>query len=90
MSAEGQQIRCRKCNETVSTEAGNCPQCGTAIRNDAAYVFGILLGLVIVAAAAFAPGSILAYGVLGGLVALGSGYLLYEKRQRIQQASERV
>lgn len=87
MSAKGQQIVCRKCNETISTDGGHCPRCGTSIRNNAAYLVGVLLGVVLVGAAVFAPGSLLIYGVLGAVVALSSGYLLYEKRQRIEQAS---
>lgn len=84
---KGQQIVCRKCNETISTDVGHCPQCGTSIRTNAAYIVGVLIGIVLVGAAAFAPGSLLIYGVIGALVALSSGYLLYEKRQRIEQAT---
>lgn len=86
MSGSGKQIVCRKCKTTISTEAGSCPQCGTSIRNDIAYFAGIALGVIMMGATLFAPSDLLVFGVVGLLIAAGSGYLVYEKRKRIQQA----
>ena len=89
MSAEGQLIVCRRCNEAISLEQGSCPHCGTSIRGTVTYIGAILFGVVLAAASLFNPAELLAFGVLGVLVAGSAGYLFYNKRQRIEQASDR-
>lgn len=88
MSGQGNRIVCRRCNETIATEGGSCPQCGASIRSDTPYILGLVFGLVILGAMLLDPSSLLAFGIVGLLVAAGSGYMLYEKRQRMEQASE--
>lgn len=89
MSAEGQLIVCRRCNEAISLEQGSCPHCGTTIRGTVTYVVAILFGVVLAAASLFNVAELLAFGVLGVFVAATAGYMFYNKRQRIRKASER-
>lgn len=88
MSARGERIVCRNCKETIAIEDEHCPHCGTSIRSNLPYIVAILFGFVLAVSALFDPGNLLAYGVLGLLVAVGAGYVLYEKRQRIDEAGE--
>jgi uncharacterized paraquat-inducible protein A len=87
MSGRGERIVCRNCKEKIAVEDENCPHCGTSIRSDTAYIVAIVFGVVLLGAALFDPGNLLAYGAFGLLVAVVAGYVLYEKRQRIRQAS---
>lgn len=86
MSEDGSSIVCRRCGETIPLDAGNCPHCGQSIRGNAGPLAGLGLGLVLIVAAALSPGQLLAFGVLGLLLAAAGGYLLYDKRQRMQAA----
>lgn len=88
MSGRGEQIICRNCKETIAVEDQHCPHCGKSIRSDRAYLIAILLGVLLIIATLFSPGDLLAFGILGVVLVAGAGYLLYEKRQRIDQASE--
>lgn len=88
MSGRGERIVCRNCKETIAVEDEHCPHCGTSIRSNLAYIVAIAFGLVLAGSALFSPGNLLAYGVLGLLLAVGAGYVLYEKRQRIERAGE--
>jgi uncharacterized paraquat-inducible protein A len=81
-------IVCRRCGETISRDAGHCPHCGQSIRGTTPYVVVALFGLVVAGASVFDPGQLLAYGIVGLLVAVGSGYVVYEQRQRIKEAGE--
>lgn len=89
MSAEGQLIVCRRCNETVSLGEGSCPHCGTSIRGNAPYLGGIALGVVLFGTSLLNLGELLAFSILGLLIAATAGYLFHNKRRRIKQASER-
>jgi hypothetical protein len=87
MSGNEKRIICRHCRETISVEAGNCPHCGTSIRGNLGPAAGILVGLLLVAAAALNLSELLVFGLVGlALVAVG-GYILYDKRQRINEAT---
>ena len=86
MSAQGQRIICRNCKETIATDSGNCPHCGTSVRGDLPYLAGVVLGIVILVAGLI--GALYTFSVVGVLIALGAGYVLYEKRQRVQRASQ--
>jgi len=89
MSSEGQLIVCRRCNETIPLEESSCPHCGTTVRGNGPYIGAILFGLVLVAASLFSLGELLSFAVLGVSIVAIAGYLFYNKRQRIQQASQR-
>lgn len=83
-----QAIVCRRCREQVPVAGGNCPHCGAAIRRRWPLVATILVGLVLVVAALVGPSELLFFGaggLLGGSIA---GYLLYDQRERIREASE--
>ena len=90
MSADGNRILCRKCGESISLYNASCPNCGKSIRGTLPYVAGVLLGIVLIGAAALNPGSLLVYGVVGLIVAATSAHFIYEKRQRIAEAGEQA
>lgn len=87
MSSSENQIVCRKCKESISQDNSSCPNCGTSIRGTVPYVIGIVFGVVLVVTALLNVDSLLAYGVLGLVIAGSCGYMLYEKRQRIAEAA---
>jgi len=89
MSVGSQQIVCRRCKEVISIDEGSCPHCGASIRGNLPFFAVIVVGIVIMGASLLNLSELLAYGVLGLLLAVGSGYMFYEKRQRMQQANER-
>lgn len=66
-------------------EQGSCPHCGATIRGQAYWV-AVVFGVLLMGATVLNPSQLLAFGVLGLLLAGGAGYLIYEQRQRIQQA----
>jgi hypothetical protein len=86
--ANDRLIVCRRCKETIPIEDGNCSHCGQSIRGSTSYIAAAVFGLALAAASLLDPGQLLGYGVVGLLLALGSGYVLYEKRQRIKAANE--
>lgn len=88
MSSDSQLIICRRCHEAIPTEEGSCPHCGAGIRSTVAFGSAVVFGLLLIGASLLNLESLLAFGILGLLVAVGSGYLLYDKRQRVQRASE--
>lgn len=92
MSADGNRIICRKCQESISLDNESCPNCGTGIRRTLPYAVGLVLGVLLVGAGAVdivSPDNkgLVIYGVLGLFVAASSGYMIYEKRQRIAEAA---
>lgn len=90
MSSEGQLIVCRRCNETIPLEEDSCPHCGTTIRGNGPYIGAMLFGIVLVGASLLRLGELLAFTLLGALIVAIAGYLFYNKRQRIQKASQRA
>jgi len=80
-------IVCRGCGETIPVADGNCSHCGQSIRGNTPYAVAVVIGVLLVAAAALNLQDLLAFGVIGFLIAAGAGYVLYEKRQRIKEAS---
>lgn len=86
MSAEGELIRCRRCANTHPIDDERCPHCGAKVRGTLPYVAGFLLGLALVIATLFNFDELVIFGVIGLAIAGLSGYLLYERRQRIQEA----
>lgn len=89
MSEEGSSIVCRRCGEVIPLDAGSCPHCGQEIRGTAGPVGGVVLGVLLVIAAIFGGSRLYVFGALGLLLGAASGYLLYDKRRRIQEAASR-
>lgn len=92
MSSDGNRIICRQCRESISLDNESCPNCGKSIRRTGPYVVGVVLGGILALAGVYSVISpnvsgLLVYGVLGLLVAGSSAYMIYEKRQRIREAS---
>lgn len=87
MLSQGQLIICRRCSETVPLEEESCPHCGTSIRGNLAYIAAIILGFAFLGTSLLNPGRLLVFGLLGLLIGVGAGYLFYNKRQRISEAS---
>lgn len=88
MSSEESTIVCRRCNETFRVEDENCPNCGKAVRSTAYLAGGFVLGVVIAVASLFDPGQLAFFGVFGLAIAVTTGYLLYNKRNRIDQTTD--
>lgn len=87
MSGTEDQIKCRRCQETISLEGENCPHCGQSIRSDVGPIGAIVLGVLLVAGAAMSISDLMIFGVVGvGIAAIG-GYVLYDKRKRISEAA---
>lgn len=86
MSKSEQEIVCRKCHEEVPMSS-ECPYCGTSVRSDRTMIAAILVGVVIVGASLFNIGELLFFAVIGVVIIAAAGYLLYEKRQRIEEAT---
>lgn len=87
MSGEESKIRCRRCNDTIRLEDESCPNCGTSIRSTTALAVGLAFGLLLAVASVTNPGELAIFGVFGLVVAVMTGYLLFNKRQRKQQAA---
>lgn len=86
MSSGEQQIVCRRCQETIPADAGNCPHCGASIRGYGGPVAAIIFGLIV--GVAGAVGGLWFYAGIGLIVLLVGAYLIYDKRGRIQEAQE--
>ncbi|WP_207592660.1 hypothetical protein [Halomontanus rarus] len=89
MGTKETQIVCRNCKETIAVENGSCPHCGTSLRGAVPYYIAIALGVLLIVATVLNPGDLMAFGVIGVLVAAIGGFFIYEKRQRLEQASQR-
>ena len=83
MSSGNQLIACRRCDEPIQQNEGSCPHCGTTVRGTGPYLAGAAGGLVLFAASLLDFGTLYLFGILGLLLAVVCGYLLYEKRQRV-------
>ena len=87
MLGDGSEIVCRRCNETIQRDAGNCPHCGAPIRGTTVpLVVAIFGGIVALASLATLQ---IEYFLFGLLVAAIPAYILWEKRSRVQKASDR-
>jgi hypothetical protein len=92
MSSE-KEIVCRRCREVFPADVDSCPQCGTSVRGNTGAIAGLVVGglLVVFALADFALNSatrLIPFGILGLLIAGSGYYVIYDKRQRIEQAAE--
>lgn len=88
MSGDESKILCRRCDEPIRLEDESCPNCGKSIRSTTALAAGFALGLIIAAASLSNPGELAVFGVFGLALAGTTGYLIYNKRRRMTQASE--
>ncbi|MFB6119955.1 MAG: hypothetical protein ABEJ68_02425 [Halobacteriaceae archaeon] len=89
MSSDGSSIVCRRCGETIPLEAGSCPHCGKDIRNITGPAVAIVLGLILVGSAILGGSQLYVFGAVGLVMAASGGYILYDRRQRIQEAAQR-
>lgn len=87
MSSDSEEIVCRQCNETFPVEQGDCPTCGTDVRNERNLGIVVALGVVVAALAVYAQQWVLT--VIAVLFAAAIGYLIYDKRTRIERAKKR-
>ena len=86
-------ITCRQCKEAIPADADNCPHCGTSVRGITGAIVAMAIGgiLFVAAVAHFVVNGkldLFIYGLIGLLVAAVGGYVVYEKRQRIREATE--
>lgn len=88
MSSNGNKILCRTCNDSISLDNSACPNCGTTLRGTIPYAVGAVLGTLLVLAAVLNVSELLVYGLLGLFIAATSGYILYERRERIAEAEQ--
>ncbi|MCU4742422.1 hypothetical protein OB955_12335 [Halobacteria archaeon AArc-m2/3/4] len=89
MGAKETQIVCRNCKETIDVENSACPHCGTSLRGQVPYYVAIALGVLLIGATVLNPDDLLAFGVVGVVAIAIGGFFIYEKRQRLEQASQR-
>jgi len=89
MSDSERAIVCRRCREDVPLASGSCPHCGASIRRSGPLVAVGLFGFVLAVASLFALSELLFFGVVGLLCVAITGYLLYDKRRRIREATDR-
>lgn len=87
MSKGEREIVCRGCHEKIPV-GNNCPYCGTSVRSDRTLVIAIAIGLLVVGASLFDVSGLLFFAVIGLAIVGGAGYLLYDKRRRIDEATE--
>lgn len=90
MSADGNKIVCRRCNETFPIDSESCPNCGKETRSNTPYIIGAVLGLLLVISAVLSAGELLAYGVLGAIVTASCAYMIYRKRSRIVEEGQSI
>lgn len=83
MGGREKHIRCRKCNETISLDNSSCPHCGTSIRSRVALLAVAVIGVVVVVASLLSIAELWLFGLVGTVVALGSGALLYDRQERV-------
>lgn len=87
MGNDSEEIICRQCNETFEVEKGECPTCGTEVRNDLPLMAIVAVGLAVTVLAVYAQQFVLT--AIVALFTAAIGYLIYEKRNRIERAKER-
>lgn len=88
MSSESRLIVCRRCRETIPMEEGNCPHCGAGIRRNRAFGTVAVFGLVLIGTAVLNLDQLYAFGILGLILAGIALFFLYDKRKRINLASD--
>lgn len=87
MSQDTSRIICRRCNEAIPTEPEQCPHCGATIRGTTKPMIAVVIGVGLVLSSLLDLGALWFFGLLGLVIALGAGYLLYDRRRRIRKAA---
>lgn len=88
MGSDSEQITCRTCKEPIYVSEDDCPHCGADLRSGLWPLAAVVFGLFLAGGSALNPGDLLAYGILGILIAATGGYLYYEKRSRMGAATK--
>jgi len=86
MSSSEQSIICRNCKEEFPTSTGNCPHCGTSIHDRSKLIVVGLFGIALMGGSLFKLSSLWVFGIFGLALAGLSGYLVYDQRQRLNEA----
>lgn len=87
MSTQGSPIECHECDEIIDAQAGSCPHCGASVRSNLYLIGPLVFGGILVVVSLLDIGSLWFFGLIGALLAAVCGALLYDKRQRIERAS---
>jgi len=88
MSHQERKIECRRCHEHVPMTAESCPHCGASVRNTRAMVAVGVFGALIVGASLLNLSQLWVFGLVGLVLVLTASYLVYDKRQRVEAATE--
>lgn len=83
MSTSERRIVCRNCGETFDVDEGNCPSCGTGVRGYKGPIAMLGVGLLILLLGVQSGGWM--YVIVGIVIAVGGGYLIYDQRQRFRE-----
>lgn len=92
MSSSEKQITCRGCGEAIPADSDNCHHCGTSVRGNTGAILALVVGGILFIASIAnlvvnGDTDLLLFGLVGLLVAAIGGYVVYEKRQRISEAT---
>lgn len=87
MAGREEQIVCRRCGEEFPTADENCPHCGTPVRGYRGPFALIVLGVILVGASIPSFSSMIPYILIGLALAVIGGYVIYDKRSRINEAT---
>ena len=87
MSEAEREIVCRQCRRVIPFAPGEgCPHCGRSMRDRLRWGFVILVGAIL--AVFSVAGGLPAFALLGLFLMGVGGLVLWDQRQRIQQAAE--
>jgi len=67
-------------------ETGSCPHCGASIRSTGK--MAVVSGVGVLIAVVSLVSNLWFFGVIGGALAVVSGYLIYDQRRRTAAAAE--
>lgn len=84
MSSGEQQIQCRSCRDEIPLDSGNCPNCGTSIRNLTPPVASVGVGLLVAAGSLTNLGDLWVYGLMGLVMITVGAFLIQDRRRRTQ------
>ena len=87
MIGSGSEIVCRRCEERIPRNIEKCPHCGASLRKTKGPMAAVVIGVIIFLSSLLSIGDLWPYALFGAVIAGGAGYLLWEKRNRIQLAN---